>query len=762
MKSHLWGTDLNEDEKGGLWVLVFPKSKEAGGVVDTQAMREQPLQHARDIFIRDKYTEAGGLIGEDLETAFTEKDRSAKATISEELFQNVVREHIQKICVHSGFKVHCFESGDGDEIFMVLDITDAEVLSQMAMRYRYNLPYRGEVYKEMKMMPPEPPTSSFGNILCAYGEYEGTNKHELQDFRRIDKIRIMKTRINHKMALETLLEKKIISAYFPVQDQENDAELHREWIQVWGLSARTPDLIRDAFGEEITFFFLWLEYYTAMLCPLVLLTMGTSVAAMIFKGTAWIRTLVIGTVILAWGGFFGSLFEFNCAQHRVRWGMMHFKPAFADLPSFRIELQGTKRMSAQYILVTCVQVLYVLVFIGTISFLQVAEGEARMRKDMDSPFVKYGSVLTVVVIKLSAFLWSKIAPFLVWLENVQTERMWENAMSKKVAGMTIFVALWNFVYLAFIKCHLPTLCAEDADHIIDTVWLGLTASQDQRDFLQETYMYTARAGDMCLRGCFPLTPDQSHPHGQTGCDLELEEDLFTYFAFDILVTVVFLCVPILIIRYDVRKEISKAKKMGKAFTWLELQSKRFAQARYAYKSYGGSIVEDFMQFATHFALLTCFGILYPPVIWIALAANIVQYKIIAYRMVHITCRPEPKGSAGIGAWGEIFSIISKIAIVSNAGLAVFRMYPGRHWCLQHQLVAFVILEHSLLALYSAATALLPTMPSDLAKIDAFNSNFLLTFERRFLLTLPEESALGYKEGCLDVGGGDGSQKQLAA
>ena len=46
-------------------------------------------------------------------------------------------------------------------------------------------------------------------------------------------------------------------------------------------------------------------------------------------------------------------------------------------------------------------------------------------------------------------------------------------------------------------------------------------------------------------------------------------------------------------------------------------------------------------------------------------------------------------TAGIGAWGDIFETISYLAILVNAGLAVFNMEPFRDWDLQWKLLAFL-------------------------------------------------------------------------
>merc|ERR1719301_49788 len=102
---------------------------------------------------------------------------------------------------------------------------------------------------------------------------------------------------------------------------------------------------------------------------------------------------------------------------------------------------------------------------------------------------------------------------------------------------------------------------------------------------------------------------------------------------------------------------------------------------------GGSVIEDFLDLAIGFALLTCFGIALPVMAVIAFVAYVVKYRLLAYRMVNITCRPYPVGCEGIGNWQAVFHSISIIAVICNVLMAVFVMYPMRDWPMGNEFAA---------------------------------------------------------------------------
>merc|ERR1712232_347365 len=127
--------------------------------------------------------------------------------------------------------------------------------------------------------------------------------------------------------------------------------------------------------------------------------------------------------------------------------------------------------------------------------------------------------------------------------------------------------------------------------------------------------------------------------------------------------------------------------------------------------------------AIGFALLTCFGISLPIMAFFALLGHIVEYRLLAYRMTNVTCRPMPEGCEGIGTWQVVFENISLAAIAINVGVAVFNMDPFYQLPWASKLIAFIVLEHAMLALRGFVQVAIPDQPEDVQRIEDFNARF---------------------------------------
>jgi len=214
---------------------------------------------------------------------------------------------------------------------------------------------------------------------------------------------------------------------------------------------------------------------------------------------------------------------------------------------------------------------------------------------------------------------------------------------------------------------------------------------------------------------------------------ELEENLWTVYIVHMACTFLFaLIIPIFLAKLNVVLEYRKARKESgdteEHYTFLQVQAKRAEVANYEYMSWGGSQVEDFLELAVGFAMLTCFGIALPAMSVIALISHIIEYRLLAYRMTNVTSRPIPYGAEGIGVWEQIFHTISEAAVIINVGMAVFAMYPMRHWLFRHQLAAFLVLEHCMLLMRKFVISIWDKEPASQRRIDDFNWRFLASLQ----------------------------------
>merc|ERR1719414_2625500 len=118
-------------------------------------------------------------------------------------------------------------------------------------------------------------------------------------------------------------------------------------------------------------------------------------------------------------------------------------------------------------------------------------------------------------------------------------------------------------------------------------------------------------------------------------------------------------------------------------------------------------------------------------------------------MTRVTCRPWPTGAEGIGLWQDVFANLSSVAVTMHLAVAVFVMNPMQMWPLEHQLVAFVVLEHAMLFLRGAVRASIPDEPDDVRRIEDFNAHLKNKFVKFHSFKIPLEERCSMKS--IDVG-----------
>jgi len=159
-------------------------------------------------------------------------------------------------------------------------------------------------------------------------------------------------------------------------------------------------------------------------------------------------------------------------------------------------------------------------------------------------------------------------------------------------------------------------------------------------------------------------------------------------------------------------------------------------------------VEDFLEVVINFALLSMFSVLVPMIAILAVPVNIMVFRLMAFRMTRITCRPEPHGAEGIGFWESGVRGISQVAVVVNMACNVFLRWPLRDLPFGQKATWFIGLEHIALAVAAAAVYILP-LPSDVGVIAKYNEMLKSTLTP--YAPLPQPRAEKYDYSRVDIG-----------
>ena len=586
----------------------------------------------------------------------------------------------------------------------------------MASRIRYIVPYSDAAYEKTSVKVPM--TNHSGLSVYAVGPYvnpDTLHKDEprvlQQDFTEMDVVKILMQTLGMEMHIENLQAQGFIRAMFPLSNLGKMKELDDKWIRRLALKPSPANLARCYFGEEIGYFFKFLGYMAKELLPLALVGLLFFVVAnagSLSLAREHELRLLFCLFMVMWTAVFMSRMKQELVRCQQCWGMSEYQE-FTDFSraEFKPELEGTVRLKLQKGFVKAVEALYPAAFAGAIYALEATTARAKEAEDsgLNHVLVQYSSILLTVTIQVFSIAWSLIAPKLASMENPRFNSRWEDILAGKLFFVTCFVALWNFIYLAFIKKYMPEVCVDTLAEAARAAWQAADASKAQMTYLEDSHTWRNSEDLVCLSSCFPLSPGESYREGRINCMEELESTLTTYFLFQLIAVIVSVAQPIVMVKLEVQRDIKAAKEKGYAtneYDDLQVQGKCAEVAKYGYGLGGGSKNEDFMMVVVSYGLLVTFGVVRPLLAPMAMCAFYVLYKLLAYRMVHVTSRPEPRSSRGVDNWIGMFESLSKFGILTNTALAVFDLMPMRHWPMKQKMVAFVCMEHVLLTLYSLA------------------------------------------------------------
>ncbi|CAE8652158.1 unnamed protein product [Polarella glacialis] len=750
--------DIVLDDAGASYVVVFPRGVGVGGTVDLLAEVEDPLEKCRKVF-KDRKTAHIDLSDEGFGTF------AHGSPVSMPVFQQVVREQFMHVAQVCGLKAESFLSIDEDEVFVKISLDrDGQVIRNFAEKVQYKVPLKSEAYEGEEALGTypgnEPMRTSHGRAVPAYHAYTKDLDDKLEPFRQVDEIRLIEKCLSEYLDLKNLVEAGVASACFPAANHEQVMELFSEWGSPKKIlqlpNSHHDDKVRDYFGEDIAFFFKWYAFYIRMLVPLAVLGAVAFLRRVPqFEASLVTQRLIqiaFGFIVICWSSVFNKMYTRLSASTAQRWGMKDFESSAIDRSAYDPHLNGSWTLAGRQLFASTFTVLYVLIFFGIITYLTLADisddsnrgeeliSQARAVIGISKEYMI--SLITAALISVFSYVWSKFAPWLTDLRNHRTLGRWEHSLVLTVAPVKLYFALYPFLVLAFAKRYFMPTCSTtlpDAAHKAyeDLDWPSGVESPvyNQVDGKWETnasltflshHSFVKPDGQHCVYGCVPQECFAVGGMFQcaTDCEDQLEKNLKFFFGQKCISAIIFMIMPPIILSWwEVRKEVSKKQKGGSSshYSLLQLQAKSPA---YEYNSGGGSKTDDFMEPAIGFAVLTCFSIALPVMAVPALFFNIVQYRLMAFRMTAVTRRPSPRGAEGIGSWMTIFQAISLLAVATNVGMAVVAMWPIREMPQFHELIYFIVLEHIFLSARAFIHENIDAQPEDVRLIEDFNTRFL--------------------------------------
>merc|ERR1712183_1239768 len=108
----------------------------------------------------------------------------------------------------------------------------------------------------------------------------------------------------------------------------------------------------------------------------------------------------------------------------------------------------------------------------------------------------------------------------------------------------------------------------------------------------------------------------------------------------------------------------------------------------------------------------------------ALVSCLIEYRLLAIRMVHVTCRPIPAGFHKFDSWSGLMHAISVLAVACNVAIVVLDMRPMMVWPLRDKFIMIIALEHAMLGLKGLVYFAHDDDPYDTTLIEDFNAGVL--------------------------------------
>mmetsp|Transcript_29871 Transcript_29871/g.75185 ORF Transcript_29871/g.75185 Transcript_29871/m.75185 type:complete len:872 (+) Transcript_29871:145-2760(+) len=508
--------------------------------------------------------------------------------------------------------------------------------------------------------------------LWSYPEYlrvEQFNDVKLyQDFSQLMILRLIKHRIAYFMDLAALEKHGFIDSVFAVHHKHETEKLSENWgslrpaafVQWPGI--QMDDDIRDYFGEEVAFFFNWLSYMTRMLVFPALLSIVNSTAAYFLDGKSAEHIEELSAfAICCWVAYLTASYARVCTTNNILWGMTGYNDKGLQRPSYEPLDRGSLKETA----IRLLHWVLVLIVVGWTVFaaaqisafrqwaLRKVEEKSEEKMSLLITSIDYqtaskiGLYLVTLNIKIMNFVWSSVSPKIAEKENWRTDQKLKNAQVSKTFMVKCVVYYYPFFYLAFV-----------------------------RDWVEGC------EGDECVH--------------------ELKSNLAVFIITHIFTVIANVLVQIAMTwwsEYKLKQKLAEVPKdEERKLSYVEAQAMRPA--------YSGD-TDDYMELSISLGFISMFSVVFPLCALMSLVTNLVELRVLAFRMLRVVRRPLPRGQEGIGAWRGIMQNITYLACITSVGLLVCTTPRARTMKSLDQLKWFTIFEHMMIAFVYFLESLVP-------------------------------------------------------
>lgn len=651
--------------RGFSFVMVFPLPSETTEEEEKEFQKHLPRgETCRDLLL---HTILHDGVRADPSCLFECEDtlkslRTATIEVFRSLFESVVMSH-NNGDPNDDSSVFTFTSVDRDELFMCVKFSDhvSEVLADMI---EYPVQLTKESLEPLKILISG---NQVKDLVPAYVKYDAFQKDSdyLKTYDRgnahpsptifpqKDRIRIIYDRIGSYVNLPEYKRLGALSHTFPSHTDRINKELEEEWanLKLFYTTVQPHDKIREYFGEEIAFYFLFVERVAVAQQWLILL-------AVLYTLLSWfgpqdefkdLPRVLYSAGLQLWFFCFIKHWRRTEAYYANKWGTDRdvteselrppVNPNFSGImvgsavDENRMELKPIKWKRQMGITTAVVAELFFQGFVIVVLLaLQITYTKFVDCESKNTPPCKeekllgidvgaYGStvasILLSISIKVFNLVWTPVAELLCDLEQHVHLHEWNSSRTGKIFRFQFISTFWGF-------CVLVVLPLLDKD-----------SGQDQMTLEAQSLQALTKS----LKTCFVL-----------------------YVSFGVLD----MAIPWISLKWAVYSEKHALEKSGKESFQLSMIEEQAKMLEYT----GADAADDYMAIIFPAGFVALFSMAMPLFsVCFSYIAAITQIRADAWKLCKAYRRPFPEMVSGIGKWNDVLEIFALCMVILN-GLQV--------------------------------------------------------------------------------------------
>ena len=436
--------------------------------------------------------------------------------------------------------------------------------------------------------------------------------------------------------VETLLNKHHIDAFYPMHQPGRVKKL----LDLCLLPKTAPwqqpmEMLRTYFGEKVGLYYAFMGHYSAWLVL-------PAIVGFVFQLVAWGSSNLSHPVIPCFAAFICVwavlMIQFWNRQQSLTafmWGMSEFESREMQRPEYQGRLiksfvdgrymlyYPVDRVRAKLAASTSVIVTLILMVIGAVAGIYVMK--YTLSKTIGSASSTVASIINTIQITIFNMLYTAVARWLVNNENHKTESQYQDSLITKIFVFQFVNSYASFFFIAFVAANLAAEAGTDPTYLGQCGWVN--------------------------------------------CMQPLSINLAIIFGSRLTIS------NLLDVGLKVYAHKEKVKRETEGLSEEQILNLSPPERDYALQEFDATMdsIEIYSDVAIQYGFSVLFICALPIACACSLVSNHVKVKIQAWKLLTMYQRPVPAGAQDIGSWQSIFTIISVLAVLTNAGLVCFTM-----------------------------------------------------------------------------------------